>query len=903
VSGRPAGWRRFLRFWRPNTEADIEAELRFHFEQKVAGLIARGTTPDVARAQAVSEFGDVDAVRSDLREIDGRIAKHRQHAEWWEGIAQDIGYVLRNLRRSPGFTLAVVLTLALGIGANAAVFSLLDRMFLRSPAGVSKPNEVRRIEQRYFDKRRHSDAVRSVYNYPELRSLRAAAPEGVSLAGYRADHVSLGPDDDAPEGNASYVEGDYFGVVGVHPAAGRFFTPDEDRIDNITELAVISHRYWIQRFGGEAGAIGQSVNIDARRFTIIGVAPKGFDGIDLEPVDLWVPMSTLRNYNPGGPNWYDSPNGYFMRVITRAATRGTELRVAASATTVLRASKAIQDTLSKAELASVIEAAWPDAGGSEVTISTRLAGPAAIILLIACANVANLLLARGFQRRREIAVRLALGVSRARLVGQLLTESVVIALIGGVVAFGAAVWGAAALRHGVLPDVRWGEPAINLRLAAFTAVIAVLVGAATGLVPALQASTPDLTSALKAGAREGTFRRSRLRSGLLVVQGALSVVLLAGSGLFVRSLRNIESVGVGYDADHLVLAGVGHVSGQQSHSQEIATALPVIAERLSHESGVEGVGLVDMEPMWGFRWVSVFLPDRDSVPKLHGSAPFMSWVSPSYLITVGVRVQAGRGLLETDREGAAAVIVVSALTARTIWPGENAIGKCLILDKRDRPCRTVVGIVSETHFAGIVEEPSMHVYIPLAQSGPNVSAGALVIRVSPTHARQTGAIVAQTRLQLISSLGRWARPRVRPMSDLFSRELRPYRLGATLFSAAGLLALLVAAVGIYSTVAYTLSQRMHEMGVRVALGAQGADIVRLVVSEGLRIVLLGVAIGTVVALALGRAVASMLYNTSPRDPVVLTTVVLTLLVVTVVACLVPAWRATRADPITALRAE
>jgi predicted permease len=893
--------------WRPDTEADIDAELRFHFEQKVADLVAHGATPDLARAQAEAEahFGDVDAVRSNLREIDGRIAQHRQHAEWWEGIAQDVGYVLRSLRRSPAFTAMVVLTLALGIGANAAIFSLLDRMFLRAPAGVSKPNEVRRLHLLGRDERPHTDHIRSSFNFPEVKRLRAAVPAGIVIAGYSTDHVRLGPDADAPQGIASYVEGDFLGVAAVHPAAGRFFTPDETRVENITQLAVISHSYWIQRFGGNANAIGQSVSIGAKRYDIIGVAPEGFTGIDLEPVDFWVPMSSMRPPFTNRSPWYELTYLIMIRVVTRAPTHDLAARVEASATTVLREGRLFRgDTAATARLASVIEAVRPDGGGQEIAIATRLGGVAAIILLIACANVANLLLARGLQRRREIAVRLALGVSRARLVWQLLTESAVISLLGGAVALLAAVWGATELRHALLPDARWGEGAISLRLAAFTATVAVLTGLAAGLMPALQTSTPDLATSLKAGTREGTVRKSRLRSALVVVQGALSIVLLAGSGLFVRSLQHVEAVDIGYDADRLVFASVDYDSDQGNHRQEIAAALPVIAERLALQPGVAGVGMAGMTPFNGFSWVHLYLPDRDSVPTLPGSPEFfISSVSPGYFSAVGIRMQAGRGILSTDVEGSAPVIVVSALMARTIWPGENPLGKCLIPYKRTDPCRTVVGVASETHFARIIEEPSMHFYVPLAQAGAHASAGALAIRLSSVHASAAAAVIAQARSQLVGSFGRWARPTVRSMSELLAPELRPYRLGATLFAAAGLLALLVAAVGVYSTVAYTLSQRTHEMGVRVALGARGADIVRLVVGEGLRVVLFGIAIGTVVALALGRVVASMLYNTSPRDPVVLTTVVLTLLVVAVVACLVPAWRATRADPITALRAE
>jgi putative ABC transport system permease protein len=900
VSGRPAGWRRFLRLWRPNTEADIDAELRFHFEQKVAGLVARGATPDVARAQAVAEFGDVDAVRSSLREIDGRIEQHRQRAEWWESIAQDVGYVLRSLRRSPGFTVMVSVTLALGIGVNAALFSVLDRLYLRPPPGVGDPAHVRRAYQQYKDKSATEFRVRSVFSAPELRRLAAAAPKGVSIAGYYVEKEHFGRGADAPEAISTYVVGDYFGVLGVRPALGRFFAPDEHRLEGLSAVAVIGHRMWMDRFGGTRDALGATVDLGSRRYTIVGVAPANFLGVDLNASDLWLPVNTQGPWKGRKPEWYAEERAFDLKIAARVPSNDAARALTREATAAFSKTEAVRDSNAVATLPSISEALDSGFGGKQLMLATRLGGVAAIVLLIACANVANLLLARGTQRRREIAVRLALGVSRRRLVTLLLAESVVIALIAGGAAMLVALWTATALRRGLLPDVSWGELAINGRVAAFAAGIAVLSGVAAGLAPALQSSRLDITTALRGSAREGTYQRSRLRTGLLVTQAALSLVLIAAAGLLVRSLHGVETVDTGYAAHQLLFASVGFDPELDDHAKEISDQLPAVADRLRRLPEVEGVALSSMNPMRGFGYVDLFLPDRDSVPKLNGFPPLYSSVTPEFFATTGVRVLSGRGLTADDREGSEPVIVVSELTARMFWPGQNAVGKCIVFKARTEACRRVVGVVTNTHVWGIVEKPSMAVYTPLAQSLPGWRRNAINIRAKPGA---TARVAARVRQALAQSFGSWALPRIRTMSELLDDELRPWRLGAALFTAAGLLALLVAAVGVYGTLAYAISQRKQEMSVRIALGAQSTHILRLVVGEGLRAVVAGVVLGAVVALALGRVVASMLYNTSPHDPTVLAISSLILLGVAIVACLVPAWRATRADPATALRAE
>jgi predicted permease len=532
-----------------------------------------------------------------------------------------------------------------------------------------------------------------------------------------------------------------------------------------------------------------------------------------------------------------------------------------------------------------------------IGIATRLAGVTLIVLLIACANVANLLLARGLQRRREIAVRLALGVSRRRLVLQLLAESTAVSLMAGMVALLFAIWSTSALRSAVLPNTAWGESVINFRIVLIVLASSLVTGIAAGVVPAVQVSNPDLAAALKEGGGSGSVQRSRTRAALLVVQAALSVVLLAGAGLFLRSLGRIQGVDIGYDAKRLIYAQVSS-DEDESHGDELGAALPLVMQRVRQMAGVEQATLSEYIPMAGLSIMTLRFPGRDSVPKLNGMPPFMNPVTPSFFGVSGMKVHTGRIFTDADRHGAPPVVIVNEAMARTVWPGESALGKCFFVGGRSDACSEVVGVVSDAHSLKIVELPLMQYYLPLAQSGDH--ANILMIRVDP---RRANAVAKDTKAILAKSLGAWAIPNVRRMDEILARELRPYRLGASLFSAAGLLALLVAAVGVFSSIAYSISQRMHEMGIRIALGARTTQIVRLVLGEGLRVVLLGIVIGTGITLAAGRLVASFLFGTTPHDPVVLGTVVSLLIMVAACAALVPALRAARSDPANALRAE
>ncbi len=571
-----------------------------------------------------------------------------------------------------------------------------------------------------------------------------------------------------------------------------------------------------------------------------------------------------------------------------------------AAITVFRHGSVFPDSLAEARISGVVEPVMPGSDLSSANIATLLAGVSLISLLRACANVGTLLLARGLRRRKEIAVRLSLGVSRRRLVRLLLVEALVLAFAGGAIAIGVAMWGATALRHLLLPDTHWADGPIDPRIVAFTIVLAVIAGIGASLFPAIQASNPDLVVSLKSGAQEGGHHRSRLRTGMLIVQAALSVVLLAGAGLFVRSLYSVETESIGYDGDRLIFANVSWNHELSDHSADVAARFPEYLAHLRELPGVESVAYSFVAPFRGMHFVDFYLPGRDSVPVDGTSVTTTQPVSLEYFRAVGIRVLRGRGFVPSDGPGSPLVIVVSQMVARAFWPGQDALGQCVIIGERNAPCREVVGIVSDVHVHDIIEdEVPLQMYILKAQDA-TAGNGVVIVRARPDA---IASLFPLMRATTKATYGDWVLPRIHAMSEYLDEQLRSWRLGAILFSAAGLLALVVSLVGIYSTISSIFSQRVHEIGVRIALGAVAGNIVRLVLGEGIRVVMIGVVIGVALSLAAGQLVAALLYHTSPRDPAVLAGAALSLLLVAVCACLVPAWRALRVDPASALRTE
>ena len=905
---REVTWRRYLRFWKPDVDADIDDEVRFHLEERVEALMAQGFDRAAARHQAESEFGDVRLVRQRLSEIDRRVAAGKTVRERWDRVRQDIVYSARSLMRSRGLALTIVATLALGIGANATLFTVIDRVFLRMPGGVARPDGVRRV----YWMGRGPNGVRTAiahFSIPIFRALRASQDSTSPITVYRYESLPVGDAEanreSAPTAVVEFVGPDYFRLLGVTPASGRFFVAEEERVDVPQAVAVVSQAFWRNRLGGAPDVVGQRITVGKRHHTIIGITPPGFTGPDLDAVDVWLPYGSYDG--PGGaeaghPPWYEGRNLFAFLALARLSPAADARTFEARATAQLRPTfgeRPWRDTLVSVATGPLIAARGPERQDHEVAISARLGGVAIVVLLIACANVANLLLARGVQRRREIAVRTALGGPRSVIIRLLLAESLLLALVAGIAALMVAGVGGTLLRTLLFPDVHWGDSALDWRVAGFTLGVTLLAGIAAGLVPALQCSRSDVSSTLKAGAREGTVQRSRLRSTLMIAQSALSVTLLVGAALFVRSLHNVRGLDLGFDSERLVFVSVDLEGGSVKGNEALRAArLPQLAERLGQVPGVERVALASTTPMWSFSFNAAFYQNGDSLPRAADGLPGSAGVSPDFFAAAGLRVLRGRGFESSDPRGSGGVLVVNEALARSAWPNEDAIGKCLRLATPTSPCATVVGVVENSRRSDVVEQVVRQFYVPATDTG-FYAAGTAIVRVSPERA---AAIEAAARREG-TALFPGAEIRVRRMGVVLAPQYRPWRLGASLFTVFGLLALLVAMVGVYGTVSNAVGQRRHEFGVRVALGARAEDVVALVVGHGVRAVAAGVVLGALLALAAGRLIASLLYGVSPRDPFVLAAVSVVLLVVAAVASLVPAWRASRVDPVEALRAE
>ncbi len=531
---------------------------------------------------------------------------------------------------------------------------------------------------------------------------------------------------------------------------------------------------------------------------------------------------------------------------------------------------------------------------ASTTVAAWVGGVALIVLLIACANVANLLLARATRRRREIALRLALGVSRVRLARQLLTESLLLAGIGASAGLVLAYWGGSALASLFLPDGQQVQSVLDARTLGFALVVTVVSAVVIGLAPMLQSRKTDLVESLKAGVREGGGRRSRVRTGLLLLQAALSVLLLVGAGLFVQSLRNVRALRLGYDVEPVLYVQMEHRTTKLGDDEAIA-----LRKRLLQSAqaipGVESAALGLTVPFWDTWSEDMFVPGIDSVRRL-GEFTLQAGTG-DYFHTMGTRILRGRGIEDQDRKNTAGVLVVSESMARTLWPGQEALGQCVRLIADTMPCRTVIGVAEDIKQNQLVNDGGKHYYLPIEQYHPEAAVVFLRMKQDAAGQKETVRRVLQALMPGDSYVT------VSSMTDIVGPEMQSWRLGATMFLMFGGLALVLAAIGLYSVISYDVAQRTHELGVRIALGARMKDLVKLVVGGSIRVALVGMALGAAVALVAGHWLAPLLFAESPRDPVVFGMVVLVLLGAAVLASGIPALRAVRVDPNVALRDE
>ena len=900
---RIPGIRRYIRSGRDETSVrrQVDDELAFHFEMCVAELVTQGLTPDAARREAERRFGDVAAVREGLARIDRERLGDERRADWWSALGQDARYAARGLRRSPVFTVGVVLTLALGIGANAAVFTFIDRLLLRPAPHVADAPNLRRvaIEMTFKNGSKHT---RGPMSYAELTAITPGvkAFDRVGAFVYPSP-VAFGRGVDAPRVKRAAVSADFFRTVGVRPEIGRFFVAEDDDDRVSRPAAVLGYGLWQRRFAGRPDVIGEPLVLSGKPYVIVGVAPKGFSGVDVDAPDVWVPLSPFLAGNDG-PKWRDNKMGFGIHVIAHLAPGATAEQGAAQIDVAVRPAYEgtfLSDLPATAKLGSVIPGRRLDGVDSGVSVATRLLGAAAMVLLIACANVANLLLARALARRRELAVRLALGVGRGRLVGQLLTESVLLALLAGVAAMLIANWGGAGLRALLMPGVSWATEAVDARVLVFTGIVAVAVGVAAGLAPAIQMTRHDLTVSLKSGWRDGFGARSRVRSMLLVVQAAFTVILLVGAGLFVRSLRNARTLDLGFAVDRTILADIAFDSGAVAPGSREAV-YGAMAERLERVPGIAAVSVTSTAPFWTISFDRVFVPGRDSLPP-DLVAPPVNAIAPDFIAAMGMRLMRGRAFSDDDRANAPLVAIVNETMAKRIWPNESPLGRCFKVGADTAPCTSVVGVVADVGFQNLQDAARPQFYVPLAQTErPGGRPLYLVIRAA-NGGVDVRDVAASARAALRGAHPGIKTLDVKPFLDLLDPEIRPYRLGATMFGVFGVLALALAGVGLYAVISFGVTRRTRELGIRAALGARAGDVVGLVLGEGVRVTMVGVAIGALLALALGRLVESLLFGASTRDPVVFGVASGALVLAAAVASVVPAWRAARVDPITALR--
>jgi predicted permease len=811
---------------------------------------------------------------------------------------QDLRFGARMLMMQPGFTLIAVITLALGIGANTAMFSIVDALLLRAPAHVLDAEQVVRI----YPRGSWRTESRSFSDYADLRD---GTHSFSALAAYQGNvQRATGRGLEARQLIGTRVTASFFPLLGVKPALGRFFTAEEDRTPHVAQVVVISYELWQRQFGGAAEVIGKQLELGGRNYTIIGVAPTRFTGVELASVDFWYPISTMY----GEEGWKEPPyerGSAWLNVIARLKPGMTLTTAEADANLANQRGWAASRMRSEGltmRLGPVMRA--QDAERSkEVRVTLWLVWVAATVLLIACANVANLLHARISERQREVAVRLALGATRLRIVRQFLTESLLLALAGSLCAVALAIWLAPLLRAFVLPENALAlQP--DLRVLAFTGVLALLTALICGLIPTWQASRCHLNSTLKTGAGNHLTHRSRMRSVLLIGQVALTFVLLVGAGLFVRSLREVSRLDLGIDTGKLLIltARLDLASYDEPQSDVLWQQM---RERLQRLPSVEGVTLTTGAP-FRFGWPQqVFKRDYDGKTQQHsGRDAVEAWlwcITPDFFPTTGIKLLRGRNFNEAERAGAAPVVIVNETLAHQLGQGREMLGEFVHLQIDRAPLAQIVGIAADSQNESVLGEKTPQFYVPFEQplAAGRIPYRALLIR----SAERTEVLIETVRREMHAALPGLPFLDITSMRRDIEPQLQAWRLGSSLFSIFGLLALSIASVGVYGLLAYSVAQRTREIGIRLALGAQMRDVLNLVIRQGIALVVVGLIIGLGLALALTRLVANQLYGVSATDPVTFAVIVLLMGAVSLAACYIPARRATKVDPLISLRCE
>jgi putative ABC transport system permease protein len=810
-------------------------------------------------------------------------------------LLQDLRYGARSLMKSPGFTLVAVLALALGVGANSAIFSVVDAVLLR-PLPYENPERLFTLLGR--DETQGGEFVEQ--SYPNFKDLRDQCRACEYLVTHFGGTTFLTPPGEEPERlRGIYATADLFPMLGARPLHGRVFTREEDQ-PGARRAVVLSHALWQRRFGGDPSIVGKDLPVGRQPATVVGVMPKEFRfPADRTDIDYWMAATPVLS-----PNDLNGRASVSLGVAGKAKAGATLQQVQSEVETIGRRLQA-QYPETNTGVGFFVRPMHENMVGDLKTALLVLLGAVGCVLLIACANVANLLLARAASRQKEISIRTALGASRGRIVRQLLTESLLLSAAGGGLGLLLAMWGVDALVAASPADIpRISEVGLNARVVLFTAGVSVLTGVVFGLAPALQASKADITDALKEGGKGASdgSRRNRLRSGLVVAEIAVSLVLLVGAGLLAQSFVRLLDVAPGLDPKNLLTMDVVVRGARSRTDEERVRFLESFLERARAARGVESVAFIDVLPLGGsFEAYNFNVEGRAPFPPGQAPAADRRIVSHNYHQTARVPLLRGRLFSDQDRAGAPPVVLINETFARRIFAGEEPVGRRLVFGAGGtNVVREIVGVVGDVRHAGLEQEAGLEYYLPYAQS-PQPARVTVVARAA--GGGDPAALAAPLRA-IVREADREAPVyNVRTMEQLLSKSVGRRRFNMMLLGGFAAVALVLAALGIYGVMAYSVTQRTHEIGVRVALGARPRDVLRMIVGHGMLLAALGVGLGLVSALALTRVMRSLLYGVSATDPVTFGGVALVLAAVAFVSCYLPARRATRVDPMVALRYE
>ena len=807
---------------------------------------------------------------------------------------QDVRYGFRRLRQSPGFTALAILSLALGIGANTAIFSLVDTVLLR-PLPVAHPEQLVEVYGTM-----HNGADYTIQSYPNYKDYRDRNNVFTGLLVYRFAPMSLSHSDRNERVWGYIVSGNYFDVLGVAPMLGRTFLPEEDKTEGSHPVAILGYGCWQHRFGADPNIVGQTVTLNGHAFNVVGVMPKGFIGTEVAYApEIFVPTMMDKVIEPGA-DWLNARQDDTLFTIGRLKDGVTRAQAEANlqAITLQLAQEHPQENGGRGVRLLTPGLFIPDIRDTIISFAGVLMGVVGLVLLLACVNLANLLLARATERRKEIAIRLALGASRARLVRQLVTESVLLALAGGACGLLLAAWINDLVAAIKLPtdialifDLR-----IDWRVLVFTLGVSLVTGIVFSLLPALQASKPELVPALKDEAALAGFRRSRLRNALVVVQVALSLVLLVCAGLVVRSLQAAQRMRPGFNPENAValsfdvgLQGYDEAKGRVFQQQ--------VLERARAVPGVRAAALTTTVPLTlDYSTTSIYVEGQPTASLNQLPSAIPNEITPGYFETMEIALR-GRDFTPQEDKKESRVAIINETFARRFWPNQDAIGKRFNFGGPDQPFWEVIGVAADGKYNSLGEAAQPAFYRPLLR---DYSTNATLVARVAGDPQTTLAALSREVQTLDPTLPLY---NVETLTHHMSMPLFPARMAAIVLGSFGVLALILAAIGIYGVMSYVVAGRTREIGVRMALGAERGDVLRLIVGQGMTLALIGLGLGLIIALVVARLLTSLLYGISPADPLTFSIIALLLASVALLACFVPAMRATRVDPMVALRYE